>query len=411
MKHLLMSAFLVSCCASAPNAQDAPRPAKVFTVQEQSDEVVRRYPGVVLPSQEVELSFRVSGNLIELPIRGAMQVMTGDIIGQIDTRDFETQVAQLQSQRDQAEAQLSLLRLGARAEEITALEAAVDAAQAQVDQALDAFERSRQLVERGTVSRVSLDQDEATLRVAQAELRTQIESLAIGQAGGRPEEIASAEAVVRGIDAQIEVVQNNIADATLRAPFDGIIARRDVDNFINIQAGQSVALLQALSIVHVSFDVPAPDVTSLAAGGTDKIINAVTLDALPGQILPAETVEFYVQADSDTQTYRGRVAIVVPDNAFILPGMVGTVISSAPSTTEAMMIPLNALAAATDGSPKVWIVDPSGAVSERQVSLGEIAGNQVEVTQGLQAGDRIVSAGVSALLPGMIIVPVDKIGG
>ncbi|MGC1498045.1 MAG: efflux RND transporter periplasmic adaptor subunit [Sulfitobacter sp.] len=411
MKQLLKSAILLSISMVPAFAQDTPRPAKVFTLQEQTSEIVRRYPGIVLPSQEVELSFRVSGNLIELPIRGSMQVKAGDVIGQVDVRDFEAQVAQLQSQKDQADAQLSALKTGARPQEISALEAAVDAAQAQVDQAADKVERGRSLAERGTISRVTLEADEAALRVAEAQLRAEKESLAIGRAGGRPEEIDASEAAIRGIDAQIDVIKNNIADATLRAPFDGVIARRDVENFTNIQAGQSIALLQALSVIHVSFDVPAPDVTALAANGPDNIKNAVRLDALPGQLFSAETVEFSVQADTATQTYRGRVAVIVPEEALILPGMVGTVISSAAAPQSKLAVPLSAVAANTDSSPKVWIVDEAGVVSERSVVLGEVSGAFVNVSEGLAPGEVIVAAGVHALTPGMIIRPVSKIGG
>tara|TARA_R110002094_G_scaffold122941_3_gene117796 strand:- start:6077 stop:7390 length:1314 start_codon:yes stop_codon:yes gene_type:complete len=411
VKQMLKTMVVLATFAFPSFAQELPRPAKVITLQEQAAQIVRRYPGIVLPSQEVALSFRVSGNLIELPIRGSMQVKTGDVIGQIDTRDFETQLAQLQSQRDQAAAQLSALRTGARPQEISALEAAVDAAQAQVDQARDQVERARNLAERGTVTRVTLEQDEAALRVAVAQLRAETENLAIGRAGGRPEEIEASEAAIRGIEAQIEVAQNNISDATLRAPFDGIIARRDVENFINIQAGQSVALLQALSIIHVSFDVPAPDVTALTANGPDKIKNTVQLDALPGQILSSETVEFSVQADKATQTYRGRVAVEVPEDAFVLPGMVGTVISSAPGPQPTLAVPLTAVAARADSTPKVWVVDDAGVVSERPVVLGEISGGVVAVTEGLTAGETIVAAGVHALTQGMTIRPVDKIGG
>ena len=340
-----------------------------------------------------------------------MQVSQGDVIGQLDIRDYETQVAQLQSQLDQAEAQLEILRTGARPQEISALEASVDAAQAQVDQALEQAERSRGLAATGTITTARLEQDEAALSVAEAQLRTSIENLELAREGGRPEEIASAEAAIRGIEAQIEAVENSIEDATLRAPFAGIIARRDVDNFANVSAGQSIALLQALAIIHVSFDVPAPDVTALTAGGVDKITNQVQLDTLAGQTLPAETVEFSVQADNATQTYRGRVAVNVPANAIVLPGMVGTVISTAPFPAPQMRVPLSAVSAAINGDPRVWVVDEAGKVSDRAVELGEVVGLEVEVLDGLESGETVVSAGVNQLTEGMTIRPVTKIGG
>lgn len=397
----------------AQSTADTARPAKVFTVSATVPELRREYPGIVLPSQEVELSFRVSGRVVELPIRGAQRVTEGDVIAQLDQRDFETTIAQLESQRDQALAQLSALRTGARAEEIAALEAAVAAAQAQVDQANDQVGRTRQLVERDVVAQAQLDGELSELRVAQANLDAQVEQLRIGQAGGRAEEVEAAEAALRGLETQIETAQSNLDDATLRAPFTGIIARRDIENFSNIQAGQSVVLLQALSTVNVAFDIPGADVVTLASNGPDLITSQVLFDALPDQLFDAEFVEFSTQADAATQTYRGRVSVVIPNQTFVLPGMVAQVITTAPVTGASRLdVPLTAVAARPDGTSFVWVVDPSNnGVSSRVVSLGSPSGDMVAITEGVEDGETVVTAGVSQLQEGMVIRPVTRVGG
>lgn len=405
------SILTVGLCGQAIAQSEVVRPAKVFTVKASSTDVQRTYPAIVLPSAEVELSFRVSGRVVELPVRGAMQVLEGDLIAALDPRDFETQVAQLESQIDQANAELSALRIGARAEEIIALEAAVASAQAQVDQARDQAERTRELAERGVAASARLEQDEASLRVAEANLQAQMEQLQIGRSGGRPEEIQAAEAAIRGLQAQLQVARNNLDYTTLEAPFEGVIARRDIENFSNVQAGQSVALLQALNIVHLSFDVPGPDVTRLTANGPEAITNKVVFDALPGQIFDSETVEFSVQADAATQTYRGRVAVAIPETAFILPGMVGRVIASTPGNGQDLTIPITAVAAAADGASFVWVVGENDSVSARPVTLGDLSGGHVIVTEGLETGEMIVSAGVSQIIDGMTIRPITQIGG
>ncbi|MGD1883068.1 MAG: efflux RND transporter periplasmic adaptor subunit [Paracoccaceae bacterium] len=405
------SILTLGLCGQAIAQSDVVRPAKVFTVKASSTDVQRTYPAIVLPSAEVELSFRVSGRVVELPVRGAMQVLEGDLIAALDPRDFETQVAQLESQIDQANAELSALRIGARAEEIIALEAAVASAQAQVDQARDQAERTRELAERGVAASARLEQDEASLRVAEANLQAQMEQLQIGRSGGRPEEIQAAEAAIRGLQAQLQVARNNLDYTTLEAPFEGVIARRDIENFSNVQAGQSVALLQALNIVHLSFDVPGPDVTRLTANGPEAITNKVVFDALPGQIFDSETVEFSVQADAATQTYRGRVAVAIPETAFILPGMVGRVIASTPGNGQDLTIPITAVAAAADGASFVWVVGENDSVSARAVTLGDLSGGHVIVTEGLETGEMIVSAGVSQIIDGMTIRPITQIGG
>ena len=397
----------------AQSADQETRPAKVFTVQAAATELQREYPAIVFPSREVELSFRVSGRVIELPVRGATQVAEGDVIARLDPRDFESNIEQLESQRDQALAQLDALRSGARTEEIAALEAAVEAAEAQVEQAREQAERTRQLVERNVAAPARLEQDEATLRVAEANLRAQEEQLTIGRTGGREEEIEAAEAALRGLETQIEAARDNLGDTTLKAPFSGIVARRDIENFTNIQAGQTVVLLQALATVDLVFDVPGPDVTTLAAAGPDKITSRVVFDALPDQTFDAEFVEFSTQADAATQTYRGRVAVSLPERTLILPGMVGRVISTAASDgSQILRVPLSAVAPAPDGSPFVWIVDPANkSVSKREITLGEASGDMVEAVSGVSEGETVVSAGISQLQDGMTIRPVTEIGG
>lgn len=397
--------------AGAASAQDAsPRPAKVAIVTSTTSTVSRSYPATVMPSREIELSFKVSGQVIELPIRAATEVKKGDVIAQIDTRDFKNQIAQLESQRDQATAQLEALKAGARAEEVAALEAAVQSAEAQVEQTTDALERAETLLERGVATRAQVEGAQAEARVAEANLRAQQEQLRIGQIGGRPEEIAASEAALRGIEAQIAVAQDSLSDTTLKAPFDGIIASRDIENFANVQAGQSIALLQGIDTVHLGFDIPSPDVTELTRNGPGTISNTASFDSLPDQEFEAEFVEFSVQADSATQTYRGRVAVKVPEGAVILPGMVANVISSTAGSAAQVFAPLTAIAAEPDGAPFVWKVDEAGQVSKQTVTLGAATGAQVVIEDGLAEGDMVVSAGVSAIIDGVTIRPITQVG-
>ena len=406
----IVSGIGIALAGSAFSQDTSVRAAKVVTISETATTVSRTYPAVVLPSREIEMTFKVSGQVIELPIRAANQVSAGDVIAQIDTRDFKNQIDQLQSQRDQAVAQLDALKSGARAEEISALEAAVESAQAQVDQTREALERAQELLKRGVTTKAQVEGAQAEARVAEANLRAQQEQLSIGRIGARPQDIAAAEAGLRGIDAQIKVAADNLSDATLKAPFDGIIARRDIENFTNVQAGQSIALLQGLDVVHLAFDIPSPDVTELTRNGPDQISNEVVFDALPDQIFDAEVVEFSVQADSATQTYRGRVAVTVPEGEFILPGMVANVVTSTAGSVAQVFAPVSAIAAEPSGDTFVWLVDDSGKVSQQAVSLGNAKGDSVAVTQGLDAGDTIVSAGVSQIIDGMTIRPITQVG-
>lgn len=406
---------VVAALASAPlQAQQETkniRPAKVWAVQTSDSDFQRQYPAIVQPSQETELSFRVSGRLIELPVRASMQVKEGDVIARVDPRDFEKTIAQLQSQHDQAAAQLQAMRTGARAGEVAALVAGIAAVQANVDQATEQVARTRELAERGVVAAAKLEQDEAALKIAEAEMRAKNEELALARSGARQEDIDATMAVLRGFETQIQAAQDNLADATLRAPFDGIIARRSIDNFSNIQAGQEIVLLQNLATIALIFDVPGPDVIDLSAA--KDITTMVTLSALPDAEFPAEVAEFSTQADAATQTYRARVAVNIPKGSIVLPGMIGKVILSYQNGAKSQInIPITAVGAKADGATFVWLLDSAtNTVAKRSVSLGAAKGDMVEITDGLAEGDTVVSAGVSRLLDGMAIRPITEVGG
>lgn len=413
-RHLAFGCVVAVLAVAPLHAQQedtSARPAKVWVVHTSDSNFVRQYPAIVHPSQETALSFRVSGRVIELPIRASSQVKEGDVIARVDPRDFEKDIAQLQSSLDQAVAQLQAMRAGAREGEVAALVAGIAAAQANVDQAAEQVVRTRELAERGVVAAAKLEQDEASLKIAQAQLLAKNEELALAKSGARQEDIVIAEAVISGIETQIQTARDNLADATLHAPFDGIIARRNIENFSNIKAGQEVVLLQKMSTIALVFDVPGPDVISFS--DAQNITTLVTLSALPGKEFPAELVEFSTQADAATQTYRARVAVTIPEGSSVLAGMIGRVIASYQNGGDTEInIPITAVGANADGSTFVWLVDgAANTVTKQSVSLGEAKGDKVVITDGLTDGDTVVSAGVSRLLDGMAIRPITKVGG
>lgn len=387
-----------------------PRPVKTVVVKAEATETRRVYPAVVLPGREVELSFRVSGRIVELPIRGASRVEKGDVVARLDARDFEAELARLESQLAQAKAQLALLTSGARAEDVAALEAEVAGARAEADSARTSFERSRTLFRRGAVAEATLDSARTKLRIAEAALEAKRQKLIKARTGAREEEVAAQRAAIDGLESSVATARETLADTALRAPFGGIVARRLVENFANVQAKEPIAVLHKLDTLSLSFDVPGPDVTKLA--GRDTLSSVAVLDNLPGREFAAALVEFSTQADPVTQTYRGRVAIDVPRDAVILPGMAGSVVvTDADETRAGYAVPLSALGSGADGTPFVWVVEGAeNQVSRRVIKPGELSGAAVAVLEGLNEGDVVVTAGVSALREAMRVRPVATVG-
>ncbi len=391
--------FPAACSQEEQSPAEVIRPVKTFIVVAESSVQQKSYPAIVLPAQQAELSFRTSGQIIELPIKAATQVKEGDIIAKLDTSDLQSQVTVLESQKEQAEAQLDALTSGARTEDLAALKANIAAAEAQVRAARDQRNRTQQLFEKGIVTKAKLDADQAQLDVAEAQLEAARQELIKGESGARQEEVAAQIAAIKGIEANLNIARDQLSYATLRAPFDGIIARRDVDNFANVQAKQTIAILQKLDRLELSFDIPGPDV---AKAGRDQTTNiTVQLDAVSDKSFEAALVEFTTLADSSTQTFRGRVAIDQPEDVIVLPGMIGQVtITDNGNGAVVLLIPGTAIASDPSGGTYVWIVE-NETVTKRDVRVGDASGDSVAIVDGLEEGETVVTAGVSFMQEGM----------
>ena len=401
------AAILLGACGGEEVEQDTQvvRPVRTAVVTTAPNLIQRTYPAVVLPAQQVEVAFKVPGRIVELPIRAATQVKKGEAIAQLDQREFTAAVARLESQLAQATSQLAAMTSGARSEDIAALQARVTAAIAQVEAQRTQVNRLRQLVDRGSVARVDLDKEQAKLKSDEANLNVARQELKKGQVGARTEEVEAQEAVIRDLETQLSEARVDLEETTLRAPFDGVIASRLVDNFANVQANEAVALLQKLETLDLQYDVPGIDVAEF--GQQENVVTKARLDVAPDREFDARLVEFGTQADAATQTFRARASIPYPGDLTVLPGMTGSIIVSVEQQDqENFTIPESALAAEPDGSSYVWVVEkPENAVTRRSVTPKSLSGSEVSVSGDLAPGDIVVTAGVSFLREDMIVNP------
>ncbi len=251
----------------------------------------------------------------------------------------------------------------------------VNAAKAEYEEALADYRRYKELVAKGHVSRADFDRMEAKKTVAEAKL---------------------------------DRTRKLLEDTVLRAPFDGVVARRFVENYTDVKAKQPVLSLQDTRQLEVVADVPEDLVIQ---DRPKELEMTAEFSALPGRKLPVTIKEYSTRADPNTLTYRVVFALPEIDDANILPGMTAriTLTPKAGTGKPAFLLPASALLEA-DGKRWLWVIDPDdNRVSRREVQAQRLDDGRVKVTDGVEPGERVAVAGVHSLKEGMVVKPVREI--
>ena len=402
-----------ACSRHAPTPTDVVRPVKTMVVSAGAESHVRSFSGRVEASNKVELAFQVSGLLVNLPVREGQKVTNNEVIAQLRPDEFQARLRALQGQLDRARADLQALRAGVRGEERLRLEAQMRAAEAQFVNARAELERSTRLLQSRVISRTEFDSSETAYRVAKQNYQAALQAFEQG-AIAREEEILAKEAEVSGFEGQVVEANLQLEDATLRAPYDGVIAQRFVEQGQSIRANERVVMFQDVDEIDIAVDVPETFMAADLRTG-DIVQMLANFTVAPGLQFPVHIKEVAQRADPITQIFTVRVAMKAPSEMNLLPGMTGTVTLTyrrAGILGDRILVPITAVTKDSTGAEVAWTLGPDGNVARRLVKTGEVTGGSIVVLEGLQPGERIVVAGAGFLRDGMRVRDLgDALGG
>lgn len=409
---LALAASVIGCSSGAPESTDQARPVKTLVVTAGDDERVRTFPGTVEASRRVELAFQVPGLLAELPVKEGQKVAKGELIAQLRQDEFQARLTQLQGQLDRAQATLAALQAGERPEERLRRESQVRAANARLANAKADLDRARRLVPTRAMSQAEFESIETAYQVAIEDQRAAVQMAEKGTVG-REEDIMAQEAEVRGLEGRVVEAHIQLADTTLAAPYDGVIAQRFVEPGQTMRAKEPVVRFQDIDEVEIVVDVPE-NVMAADISRADIVDMQAELSGAPGLRFPVAIREIAQVGDPTTQTFKVRTAMRAPEGVRVLPGMTATVTVAyrrAEILGQRIFAPSSAVVE-RNGKQMVWIVNADGEVEPRAVKVGTLGGGQVEITEGLAPGDRIATAGLSFLREGMQVRDLgDALGG
>jgi RND family efflux transporter MFP subunit len=340
--------------------------------------------GTLAAEDEVVLNTKVAGRLDQLPVDIGTAVRTGDTVAVLDLTDFHLREEQAQTALAQARSRLGVPLDGSDDDVAPEQTALARQTRAVLEQARLQRTRLADLWKDGILSRAELDAAEADYRVAEARAQESIE------------EVGNRRAVVAERRTQLSIAQQQLADATLRAPFDGVVRERHLSVGRFLAVGEPVVTIVRMHPLRLRLPVPEREAASVQMG------QRVELRAEGSEAVYAGTVvRLSPSVNEATRTLLVEAEVPNPEHA-LRPGAFASAEIVVHPAEDAVLIPAGAVVAFA-GVTKVLTVS-DGKIVEARVRTGRRRGDQIEILEGIAAGTPIV-AEPGSLTAGQAVAP------
>ena len=349
----LLSVLLIGCSEPPPEEPAATsRPVKTIQIKAQAIDGVRSFPARIDAGSKAEIAFRIPGTVQELPVKEGQAVDKDQVLAELDKTDYQL---------------------------------VVNDRKAVYDNARQNFKRAEELIKDGYISKMDYDRLNAEFKSSRAALET---------------------------------AQQDLNYTTLKAPFEGIVAKLYIDAFQEVQAKQVILDLHDVSLLDVKIDVPENIVRAVrikekvSDEEAGQVPAHVSFANLPDESFKLTYKEAAIKADPQTQTYQVTYSMEQLQDRTILSGMTAMVtvdLSKFFADNTLFTIPGSAITGDYKLAPKAWVVDEKNmVVQSRPVKVGRLLGDNIEVLDGLESGERIVTAGTAFLVDGMKVTLLEQ---
>jgi len=274
--------------------------------------------------------------------------------------------------------------------------------------------REGQTITRGELV-AALEPTDFQLAVREAELEVQLASQdldrkrrLLAQNGIAASLVEDARARHQLQQVRLQQRREALAKSRIVAPFDAQVARRYLDNFVQISAKDPVVRLSDLRELQVVAGIPEQ---LLVTVNTDQVAGlAAVFPFAPERSFPLVYRENRGEADAVAQTYEVSFTMQRPPEFNVLPGMTAAVrVMLRPPSDSASVVrlPVGALVSAPDKQLFVWLFDSkTQLVSKRAVQVGVPDAKGIPVLSGLDGGELVIATGASELREGMRVRPL-----
>src|SRR6202049_548705 len=389
-KISLISALLVllSACAKKEEAQAvAPAPVQVTSVSQATIRHIVSGDGVLYPQDQANVIPNITAPVQKFYVRRGDHVRQGQLLAELENRDLLAAAVEGQGAVVQAESNLRATEGATVPEGIVKAQTDLEAARQARDAAKKVLDSREQLFKDGALAGRQVDESRVAYTQALGQYQAAAEHLKTLQSVANQEQIKGAAAQVQTAKAHVETLATQVSYSRVVSPIAGVVADRPLNEGDIAAPGTPLMTVMDVSRVVARVNVPQADAPSVKVGQPVIITQTDSTGHVDGKV----TV---VSPSTDANTTTVQVWVQVENKGERLKP--GTTVHASIVTEEykaANVVPAAAILPGEEGGTAVLTVDSNSVAHKRAVKLGVREGNQVQILNGVTAGEEVVVVG------------------
>jgi HlyD family secretion protein len=377
-----------------PKPKEAEDSSKLVAVARKTLKTTITAAGAVRPVKTVNISPKTPGRLARLLVEQGDRVVKGQVMAEMDRSDLEGRLQEVKGTIAQAKARLDRLKEGTRTEQVGQAQARLESLNVGLTLSQSRYKRNQGLFETGAISQDALDSARVAYEQSQAQVRESAKNLEELKRGPRRQEISEAQAQVQQAQGQRTVIQSQLNDTSLRAPFAGVVTQR---------YATEGAIVTPTTTASTTASATSSSIVTLA--GPLEVLADVP-EAEIGAVIPEQKVEVRSEAFPD-RVFPGVVRLISPEAVVVqnvtsfqvrvrlLPqdklrsGMNVTALFVGKSISNALAVPTVAI---VTGKGQTGVLVPGPEPDKPKfvpVTIGPTSGQETQIIQGVTEGQKV----------------------
>jgi len=356
---------------------------KVSPAEASAAEGHMEYVGVLLANRKVRVSSELGGLIEKLHFEKGDPVKERMPLAEVGVTSARLQVKEASAAVAAARSGLDKLEEGSRPQEIQIAKSSVSAAEAALFEAEKNYDRIKQLYDIRAVANSSFDAAERQLTTARANMDSAKQQLVLSLEGPRDEDIEGGRAALAQAEAALSMAQDRLNKSFIKAPCNGIIAFRNVEQGEVILPGTPITEIVELGRMKIKLSLSEKDIRLLK----DRTQFSFTVDAIPHKEFVCRLFFLSPTADTSTRAFPLELAVDNPDPS-MADGMTARVKFPISEGKKAIKVP-SAWLSEHNGAMGVYLYQ-DGKAQFRPITLGAYYDNRVEILSGLEEKDLII---------------------